>query len=148
MQKLPARSLSLTLMTGLSGEPSLDTSWTHSRRGVADRSRRPGKKERRRLMLPAIPVYSHARTVPGPASLGSESTAKHGRREQRRRASSSISMDYYHFVQNGVKLCYLHWCGTALFNQSLIFSYAFLPQVQCIGFCITIMECALNIACL
>ena len=33
------------------------------------------KEERPRLMLPAIPVSTHARTVPGPASLGSDSTA-------------------------------------------------------------------------
>ena len=45
------------------------------RRGVAHGSTRPGKEERRQLMLPAIPVSSHARTVPGPASLGSDSTA-------------------------------------------------------------------------
>ena len=69
------RSLSPALMTGLDGEPSPDTPSTHSRRGAADRSRRPGKEERRRLMLPAVPVSSHARTVPGPASLGSDSTA-------------------------------------------------------------------------
>ena len=75
MQKSPPRSLSHALMTGLDGEPSPDTPWTHSRRGAAQRSRRPGKEERRRLMLPAIPVSSHARTVPGPASLGSDSTA-------------------------------------------------------------------------
>ena len=71
----PPRSLSPALMTGLDGEPSPDTPWTLSRRGAAHRSRRPGKEERRRLMLPAIPVSSHARTVPGPASLGSDSTA-------------------------------------------------------------------------
>ena len=62
-------------MTGLDGEPSTDTPWTHSRRGTAHRSRRLGKEERRRLMLPAVPVSSYARTVPGPASLGSDSTA-------------------------------------------------------------------------
>ena len=75
MQKLPPRSLSPTLMTGLDGEPSADTPWTHPRRSEAHRSRRPGKEERCQLMLPAIPVSSHARTVPGPASLGSDSTA-------------------------------------------------------------------------
>ena len=63
------------LMTGLDGEPSLDTPWTHSRRCAAHRSRRPGKEERCRPILPAIPVSSHARTVPGPASLGSDTTA-------------------------------------------------------------------------
>ena len=34
-----------------------------------------GKEERCRPKLPAIPVSSHARTVPGPASLESDSTA-------------------------------------------------------------------------
>ena len=62
-------------MTGLDSETTADTPWTHSRRGAAHRWRRPGKEERRRLMLPAIPVSSHVRTVPGPASLGSDSTA-------------------------------------------------------------------------
>ena len=75
MQKLPPRSLSPALMTGLDGEPSPDTPWTHLRRGAAHRLRRLGKEERRRLMLPAIPVSSYARTVPGPASLGSDFTA-------------------------------------------------------------------------
>ena len=73
-EKLPPGSLSPVLMTGLDGEPSPDTLWTHSR-CAAHRSRRPGKEERRRLMLPAVLVSSHARTVPGPASLGSDSTA-------------------------------------------------------------------------
>ena len=72
---LPPRSLSPALMTGLDGEPSPDTPWIHSRRGAAHRSRRSGREERRRLMLPAVPVSSHARTVPGPASLGLDSTA-------------------------------------------------------------------------
>ena len=62
-------------MTGLDDEPSPEAPWTHSRRGAAHRWRRPGKEERRRLMFPAIPVSSHGRTVPGPASLGSDSTA-------------------------------------------------------------------------
>ena len=59
------------LMTGLDGEPSPDTPWTHSRRGATHRSRR----RKAQLILQAIPVSSHARTVPGPASLGSDSTA-------------------------------------------------------------------------
>ena len=62
-------------MTGLDGEPSPDMPWTHSRRGTAHRSRSPGKEERCWRMLPAILVSSHARTVPRPASLGSDSTA-------------------------------------------------------------------------
>ena len=33
------------------------------------------ERRRRRLMLPSTPVSSHARTVPGPASQGSDSTA-------------------------------------------------------------------------
>ena len=74
MQKLLLSSLSPKLMTGLGGEPSPDTSWTCSRRGATHRSGRPGKKERRRLMLPAVPVSSHAHTVPGSASLGSDPT--------------------------------------------------------------------------
>ena len=73
--EITPKELEPTLMTGLDGEPSPDTPWTHLRRGAAHRSRRPGKEERRQLMLPAIPVSSHARTVPGPASLGSDSTA-------------------------------------------------------------------------
>ena len=75
MQKQTPRSLSPALVTGLDGEPSPAAPPTHSRRGVAHRSRRPGKGERRRLILLAIPVSSHARTVPGPASLGSDSTS-------------------------------------------------------------------------
>ena len=75
VQKLPPRSLSPALMTGLDGEPSPDTPRTHSRRGAAHRSKKPGKEERCRLMLPAVPVSPHARTVPGPARLGSDSTA-------------------------------------------------------------------------
>ena len=75
MQKLPSRSLSPALMTGLDGEPSPDTPRTHLRRGAAHRSRRPGKEERRQLMPLAISFSSHLRTVPGPASLGSDSTA-------------------------------------------------------------------------
>ena len=63
------------LMTGLDGKPSSDTPWTHSRRGSAHRSRRTGKEEGRRLMFLAISISSYARTVPGPASLGSDSTA-------------------------------------------------------------------------
>ena len=75
MQKLPPRSLSSALMTWLDGEPSPDTPSMHSRRGDAHRSRRPRKEGRRRMMFSAIPVDSHARTVLGPASLGSDSTA-------------------------------------------------------------------------
>ena len=62
-------------MTGLDGEPSPDTPWSHSRRGASHRLRGPGREERRQVMLQAIPVSSHACTVPRPASLESDSTA-------------------------------------------------------------------------
>ena len=51
------------------------TPQTHLRRGAAHRQKRPGKKERRWLMLPAILVSSHACTVPGPENQGSDSSA-------------------------------------------------------------------------
>ena len=73
--EITPKELEPALMTGLDGKLSPDTPWTHLRRGAAHRSRKPGEEERHQLMLPAIPVSSHARTVPGPASLGSDSTA-------------------------------------------------------------------------
>ena len=84
--EITPKELDPAFMTGLDDDPSPDTPWTRPRRGATHRWRRPGKEERRRLKLPAIPVSSPCphcpRTCKSRIGLHSHLRA-HGRREQR-----------------------------------------------------------------